>query len=105
MNSLQVFPLYAILVCFLSNSFGSVFSSDASHRIRVIFGAQLYQCKAKASPYTYYYTCRRSDHPYLYAGKFDTSYRRGKAIVDGNTVYVTVDNFAKYANAKGFFLL
>lgn len=41
--------------------------------------------------------------PYLYAGKFDTSYRRGKAIVDGNTVYVTVDNFAKYANAKGFF--
>lgn len=41
--------------------------------------------------------------PYLYAGKFDTSYRRGKAVVDGNTVYVTVDNFARYANAKGFF--
>lgn len=41
--------------------------------------------------------------PYLYAGKFETSTRRGKAIVNGNTVYVTVDNFRNYANAKGFF--
>ena len=41
--------------------------------------------------------------PYLYAGKFDTSTRRGKATVSGNTVYVTVDNFRKYANANGFF--
>lgn len=36
-------------------------------------------------------------------GKFDTSTRRGKATVSGNTVYVTVDNFKKYANAKAFF--
>ena len=41
--------------------------------------------------------------PYLYAGKFETSTRRGKAIVDGNTVYVSVQNFKNYANAKGFF--
>ena len=41
--------------------------------------------------------------PYLYAGKFETSTRRGKAIVDGNTVYVSVSNFKNYANAKGFF--
>lgn len=41
--------------------------------------------------------------PYLYAGKFETSTRRGKATVSGNTVYVTVENFINYANAKGFF--
>lgn len=41
--------------------------------------------------------------PYLYSGKFDTSTRRGKATVNGNTVYVTVDNFKKYANYKQFF--
>ena len=41
--------------------------------------------------------------PYLYAGKFNTSTRRGKATVNGNTVYVTIDNFRNYANAKGFF--
>ena len=41
--------------------------------------------------------------PYLYAGKFETSTRRGKATVDGNTVYVSVQNFKNYANAKGFF--
>ena len=41
--------------------------------------------------------------PYLYAGKFETSTRRGKATVDGNTVYVSVQNFKFYANAKGFF--
>lgn len=41
--------------------------------------------------------------PYLYAGKFDTSTRRGKATVDGNKVYVSVSNFINYANAKGFF--
>ena len=39
----------------------------------------------------------------LYAGKFNTSTRRGKATVNGNTVYVTVDTFRNYANAKGFF--
>ena len=41
--------------------------------------------------------------PYLYSGKFDTSTRRGKARVEGNKVYVSVDNFINYANAKGFF--
>lgn len=41
--------------------------------------------------------------PYLYSGKFETSTRRGKATVNGNTVYVTIDNFRNYANAKGFF--
>lgn len=41
--------------------------------------------------------------PYLYAGKFETSTRRGKVIVVENTVYVSVQNFRNYANAKGFF--
>lgn len=41
--------------------------------------------------------------PYLYAGKFETSTRRGKATVDGNKVYVSVENFINYANAQGFF--
>lgn len=41
--------------------------------------------------------------PYLYAGKFETSTRRGKVTVNGNTVYVTIDNFKKYANYKQFF--
>ena len=41
--------------------------------------------------------------PYLYAGKFETSTRRGKATVNGNKVYVTVDNFKQYANFKGAF--
>lgn len=41
--------------------------------------------------------------PYLYAGKFDTSTRRGKVTVSGNKVYVSVSNFINYANAQGFF--
>lgn len=41
--------------------------------------------------------------PYLYSGKFDTSTRRGKVAVDGNTVYCNIDNFRNYANYKGFF--
>lgn len=41
--------------------------------------------------------------PYLYAGKFDTSTRRGKVTVDGNKIYVSVSNFINYANTKGFF--
>lgn len=41
--------------------------------------------------------------PYLYSGKFNTSTRRGKAIVDGNTVLVTKDNFRAYANYGTFF--
>lgn len=39
----------------------------------------------------------------MYSGKFETSTRRGKAIVNGNTVYVTVDNFRNYANYQKFF--
>lgn len=42
--------------------------------------------------------------PYLYSGKFETSTRKGKAIVQGNTVYVTPANFQKYANYKSFFI-
>ncbi len=41
--------------------------------------------------------------PYLYAGKFETSTRRGKATVSGNTVCVSISNFKNYANAQGFF--
>lgn len=41
--------------------------------------------------------------PYLYSGKFETSTRRGKVTVSGNTVYCSVDNFKKYANYKQFF--
>ena len=41
--------------------------------------------------------------PYLYAGKFDTSTRRGKVTVDGNTVYCSIENFRNYANYRGFF--
>ena len=41
--------------------------------------------------------------PYLYSGKFDVSSRRGKATVEGNTVYVTIENFREYANATKFY--
>ena len=41
--------------------------------------------------------------PYLYSGKFETSTRRGKVTVSGNTVYCSIDNFRNYANYKGFF--
>lgn len=41
--------------------------------------------------------------PYLYAGKFETSTRRGKVIVDGNTIYCSIENFRKYANYNGFY--
>lgn len=41
--------------------------------------------------------------PYLYAGKFDTSTRRGKVLVDGNTVYCPIENFREYANYTKFF--
>ena len=41
--------------------------------------------------------------PYLYNGKFDVSSRRGKATVNGNTVYVSIDNFRNYANYQKFF--
>ena len=41
--------------------------------------------------------------PYLYAGKFETSTRRGKVEVKGNTVYCSIENFKQYANYKQFF--
>ena len=41
--------------------------------------------------------------PYLYSGKFETSTRRGKVTVSGNTVYCSIDNFRKYANYTRFF--
>lgn len=41
--------------------------------------------------------------PYLYSGKFETSTRRGKVTVVGNTVYCSIDNFKRYANYKQFF--
>lgn len=41
--------------------------------------------------------------PYLYNGKFETSTRRGKVVVEGNTIYCSIDNFKNYANYKNFF--
>lgn len=41
--------------------------------------------------------------PYLYNGKFDVASRRGKAKVQGNTVYVSIENFREYANYQKFF--
>lgn len=41
--------------------------------------------------------------PYLYNGKFDVSSRRGLATVNGNTVYVSIENFREYANHQKFF--
>lgn len=41
--------------------------------------------------------------PYLYSGKFDVSSRINKAELKGNIVYVSIDNFKNYANAKGYF--
>ena len=40
---------------------------------------------------------------YLYNGKYDVASRRGKAIVKGNTTYVSIQNFGQYANYKKFF--
>lgn len=39
----------------------------------------------------------------MYSGKFETSTRRGKVTVSGNTVYCSIDNFKQYANYKQFF--
>lgn len=39
----------------------------------------------------------------MYSGKFETSTRRGKVEVRGNTVYCSIDNFKQYANYKQFF--
>ena len=40
--------------------------------------------------------------PYLYKGKFNTTSRRGKVTVSGNTVYCSINNFKKYANYRAF---
>ncbi len=43
--------------------------------------------------------------PYLYSGKFNTASRRkAGVVVDGNSAYVDRFNFARYANAKNFFI-
>ena len=42
--------------------------------------------------------------PYLYSGKFETSTRRGKVEVQGNTIYCSVHNFREYANYQKFFV-
>ena len=39
----------------------------------------------------------------MYNGKFDVASRRGKATVNGNIVYVSIDNFRNYANYQKFF--
>lgn len=36
-------------------------------------------------------------------GKFETSTRRGKVTVSGNTVYCSIENFRNYANYQKFF--
>lgn len=41
-------------------------------------------------------------HIYMH-GKFETSTRRGKVEVNGNTVYCSIDNFRNYANYQKFF--
>lgn len=41
--------------------------------------------------------------PYLYNGKFDTSTRRGKVEISGNTIYCSLNSFKNYANYKQFF--
>lgn len=41
--------------------------------------------------------------PYLYNGKFETSTRRGKVVVEGNTVFCDVETFRNFANYNGFF--
>lgn len=41
--------------------------------------------------------------PYLYNGKFNTSTRRGKVVVEGNTIYCSVENFKNYSSYKNFF--
>ena len=41
--------------------------------------------------------------PYLYKEKFSTSTRRGKAYINGDTVYCSKENFKNYANYKRFF--
>lgn len=41
--------------------------------------------------------------PYLYNGKFETSTRRGKVEISGNTIYCSVNNFKNFSNYKQFF--
>lgn len=43
--------------------------------------------------------------PYLYNGKFNTASRRAAGVkVSGNSVYVTENNFIKYANTKQYWI-
>jgi uncharacterized protein YgiM (DUF1202 family) len=41
--------------------------------------------------------------PYLYNGKFDTSARKNKVTISGNTVYCSIDTFKNYASSKAYF--
>lgn len=41
--------------------------------------------------------------PYLYNTKFNTSTRKGLAEIQGNTVYVSINDFRNYANYQKFF--
>lgn len=41
--------------------------------------------------------------PYLYNGKFDTSSRKGKVRLEGNSAWVQIDTFKAYSNAQRFF--
>ena len=41
--------------------------------------------------------------PYLYKNKFNTPSRKGKVTVNGNDVYITIDNFKKYARCVRLF--
>ncbi len=44
--------------------------------------------------------------PYLYSGKFETASRRKANVrVEGNSVYVSVENFRKYANYRRIFCI
>lgn len=41
--------------------------------------------------------------PYLYKNKFNTPSRKGKVTVNGNDVYITINNFKKYARCARLF--
>lgn len=41
--------------------------------------------------------------PYLYNGKFNTSSRKGKVRLEGNSAWVQIDTFKQYSNAQRFF--
>lgn len=41
--------------------------------------------------------------PYLYKNKFNTPNRKNKVTVNGNDVYITIDNFKKYSKVRKLF--